>query len=477
MVRSLPERLRNGDAHYVFRQPSDLVYLTGFLEPEAALVLRPGAETDRVVMFVRPSDPEAEVWDGRRAGLDGAKQTYGADAAYPSAELPARLWELIANADELHYSLGLDDDMDRLVGAALVRLRKLEKRGKRPPRVVVDPRVGLHELRLHKRPEEIAALETAAQISCDAHRLAMARGRPGVHEHELEALINHTFRSRGGHGPGYNTIVGAGANATILHYIDNHSQIRDGDLVLIDAGCEYQHYTADITRTWPASGRFTAPQRRVYEAVLATQKSAIAMVRPGITLDDIHDHCVRGLTAAMLELGLLTGTVDERVSDQSFRRYYMHGTSHWLGLDVHDVGAYTQRRQGPPAGARHGDHGRARDVHRARRRCPGRAARHRRADRGRRGRHRRRPRRPDPRVPQGDRGAGARVLRPVRWGELPRKSPKRNRGWARLSNCSLHVLRDPYRLDPSRAACKRQAGLSRTPWPTEADARGSRDRQ
>lgn len=346
VVRSLPERLRNGDAHYAFRQHSDLIYLTGFLEPEATLVLRPGAETERVVMFVRPGDPEAELWDGRRAGIEGAKQRYGADAAYPAAELPARLWELIANRDELHYSLGLDDDMDRLIGAALVKLRKLEKRGKRPPRVVVDPRVGLHELRLHKRPEELAALATAAQISCDAHVLAMGAGRPGVHEHELEALVNHTFRSRGGNGPGYNTIVGAGDNATILHYIDNRSAIGDGDLVLIDAGCEYQHYTADITRTWPASGRFTAPQRRVYDAVLATQKSAIAMARPGITLDDIHNHCVQRLTEAMIELGLLTGKVEDRIADQGYRKYFMHGTSHWLGLDVHDAGAYT--RDGKP---------------------------------------------------------------------------------------------------------------------------------
>ena len=346
VVRSLPERLRNGDAYHPFRQSSDVVSLTGFHEPETTLVLRPGAETDRVVMFVRPRDPEMETWDGRRAGLDGAKQTYGADAAYASAELPGKLAELIANADELHYSLGLDLEMDRLIGQALVRLRKLERKGQRPPRAVVDPRGGLHELRLHKRPEELAALTTAAQISCDAHLLAMQRGRPGVHEHELEALINHTFRSRGGSGPGYNTIVGAGDNATILHYIENASQVRDGDLVLIDAGCEYQHYTADITRTWPASGRFTAPQRRVYEAVLDTQKSAIAMARPGVTLDEIHDRCIRRLTAAMIELGLLAGTVDERVADQSFRKFYMHGTSHWLGLDVHDVGAYT--RDGKP---------------------------------------------------------------------------------------------------------------------------------
>lgn len=348
VVRSLPERLRNGDSHHAFRQHSDLIYLTGFLEPEATLVLRPGAEKERVVMFVRPSDPEAEVWDGRRAGIEGAKQRYGADAAYPAAELPARLWELLANSEELHYSLGLDDDMDRLIGAALVRLRKLEKKGKRPPRAVVDPRVGLHELRLHKRPEELAVLATAAQISSDAHVRAMSMGRPGVWEHEIEAAVNHTFRSRGGNGPGYGTIVGAGDNATILHYIANASQVGGGDLVLVDAGCEYQHYTADITRTWPASGRFTAPQRRVYDAVLAVQKSAIAMVRPGATIDEIHDHCVRRLTETMIELGLLTGTAEDRISDQSFRKYYMHGTSHWLGLDVHDAGAYTRDGKARP---------------------------------------------------------------------------------------------------------------------------------
>jgi Xaa-Pro aminopeptidase len=346
VVRSLPERLRNGDAYHRFRQHSDLVYLTGFLEPDTTLVLRPGAGTERVVMFVRPRDPEMETWDGRRAGLEGAKEVFGADAAYAHTELPARLWELIANNEELHYSLGLDPEMDQLIGAALVKLRKLEKRGKRPPRAVVDPRAALHELRLHKRPEELAALRKAAAISCDAHVLAMGMGRPGVFEHEVEALINYTFRARGGAGPGYGTIVGAGENATILHYTANRCAIAGGDLVLVDAGCEYDHYTADITRTWPASGRFTPAQRRVYDAVLATQKSAVAMVRPGITIDDIHNHCVQQLTEAMLSLGLLTGTAAERVADQGFRKYFMHGTSHWLGLDVHDVGAYT--REGKP---------------------------------------------------------------------------------------------------------------------------------
>jgi Xaa-Pro aminopeptidase len=348
VVRSLPERLRNGDAYHPFRQLSDLVYLTGFVEPDTTLILRPGAETERVIMFVRPRDPELETWDGRRAGIDGAKTTYGADAAYPAAELHAKFSELIANCEELHYSLGLDDEMDQLVASTIAKLRKTEKRGKRPPRAVIDPRVALHELRLHKRPEELAAMRRAAEISTEAHLAAMQTGRPGAYEHELEAVINYTFRRRGGAGPGYTTIVGAGANATILHYIENNCRIGDGELVLVDAGCEFDFYTADITRTWPASGAFTPVQRRVYQIVLDAQIEAIAMVKPGVTLDEIHNHCVRRLTEGMIALGLLGGTADDRIADNSYRKFYMHGTSHWLGLDVHDVGAYTHDGKARP---------------------------------------------------------------------------------------------------------------------------------
>jgi Xaa-Pro aminopeptidase len=348
VVRSLPERLRNGDAFHPFRQHSDLVYLTGFVEPDTTLILRPGAPSERVIMFVRPRDPEMETWEGRRAGIDGAKATYGADAAYPAAELDAKFIELIANHEELHYSLGLDDEMDLLVASTIAKLRRLEKRGKRPPRAVVDPRVHLHELRLKKRPEELAAMKKAADISCDAHVLAMKAGKPGTTEHELEALINYTFRRHGGAGPGYSTIVGAGDNAPILHYIENRSPIHAGDLVLVDAGCEYEHYTADITRTFPASGTFTEIQRRVYQIVLDAQLEAIAMIKPGITLDDLHNHCVKRLTEGMIALGLLAGTAEERIADNTYRKFYMHGTSHWLGLDVHDVGAYTQGGKARP---------------------------------------------------------------------------------------------------------------------------------
>ena len=342
IVRSLPERLRNGDAFHPFRQASDVVYLTGFVEPETTLVIRPGAKTDRVVMFVRPRDPELETWDGRRAGLEGAKERYGADAAYPSHELEAKLPELVANVDEWHVGLGIDDALDALVARTLAKLRRTEKKGKRPPRAIVDPRVALHELRLKKRPEELAALREAAKISSDAHIEAMKLGRPGASEHELEAVINYTFRKRGGGGPGYSTIVGAGVNATILHYIENKCRIADGDLVLVDAGCEFDHYTADITRTWPANGKFSPAQRDVYDLVLRTQVAAIAMAKPGATLEQIHEYCVRSLTEGMVALKLLTGSVDDLISDQSYRKFYMHGTSHWLGLDVHDAGAYTR---------------------------------------------------------------------------------------------------------------------------------------
>jgi Xaa-Pro aminopeptidase len=348
VIRSLPERLRNGDAFHPFRQLSDLLYLTGFVEPDATLVLRPGAEKERVVMFVRPRDPEMETWDGRRAGIEGAQAKYGADIAYPSSELAGKLAELVANCEELHYSLGLDDEMDLLVTHTIAKLRKTEKRGKRPPRAVVDPRLALHELRLHKRPEELTAMRKAAAISTDAHIAAMKAGRPGSFEHELEALINYTFRKQGATGPGYTSIVGAGENATILHYIENNCAIADGDLVLVDAGAEYNGYTADITRTFPANGKFTEVQRRVYQIVLDCQVEAVEMVKPGVTLDQIHELCVRRLTEGMIALGLLGGTADERIKDQSYRKFYMHGTSHWLGMDVHDVGAYTQGGKARP---------------------------------------------------------------------------------------------------------------------------------
>jgi len=341
VFHSPPEARRNGDQHFPFRQSSDLYYLTGFAEPESTLVLCPGADSDRVVLFVRPRDREREVWNGRRAGVEGAVGDFGADAAYPSAELERRLPDLVANSEDLCYALGYDAGFDATIAQLIADLRLRERRGQRPPRRVVDPRALLHEMRLRKSPEEVAVLRRAAAITAEAHAAAMAAAGPGVTEYELEALIEFTFRRRGGSGPGYGTIVGSGENATILHYVDNERTLADGDLVLIDAGCEYDFYTADVTRTFPASGRFTAPQRRCYQIVLAAQEEAIRAARPGATLEDLHQICVERLTQGMIDLRLLDAPASARIEDETYKAYYMHRTSHWLGLDVHDVGAYS----------------------------------------------------------------------------------------------------------------------------------------
>ena len=341
VFHSPPMAWRNGDQHFPFRQSSDIYYLTGFAEPETTLVLRPGPDHEQFILFVRPRDREREVWDGRRAGVEGAVSDHGADAAYPVAELARRLPDLVGGRDELSYAFGYDTAFDAVVARLIADLRLRERRGQPPPRRLIDPRSHLHEMRLRKSPEEVAVLRRAAAITAEAHVAAMAAAAPGVTEYELEALIGYTFRRRGGSGPGYGTIVGSGQNATILHYVDNDRAIAAGDLVLIDAGCEYDLYTADVTRTFPASGRFTPAQRRCYEVVLSAQEEAIRTSRPGVTLEDLHAVCVERLTKGMVALGLLDAPAAARIEDESYKRYYMHRTSHWLGLDVHDAGAYS----------------------------------------------------------------------------------------------------------------------------------------
>ncbi len=340
LVLHSPPETRRGSVTTRYRQSSDIYYLTGFAEQDTTVVIRPGADKDRFVLFVRPRDKEREVWDGRRAGVEGAVATFGADAAFPAAELERRLPELIANLEDLHHGLGFDPRFDRVVSGAIVHLRASERRGLRPPLRLIDPRVALHELRLRKSPEEIACLRRAAAITAEAHVAAMAAARPGVAEFELEALIEYTFRRRGGAGPGYATIVGSGDNATVLHYVDNARALGEGELVVIDAGCEVDFYTADVTRTFPTGGTFSPAQRQAYQLVLATQEEAIRMTRPGVSLDDIHTRCVERLTEGMIALGLLSGTAAERIEDGGYKAWYMHRTSHWLGMDVHDVGAY-----------------------------------------------------------------------------------------------------------------------------------------
>jgi Xaa-Pro aminopeptidase len=342
VLASPPERLRNGDTDYKFRQDSDILYLTGFVEPGTTVVLRPGHAEAPFVLFVRPRDPAAETWTGRRAGIEGAARDFGADAAFPAGELDAKLPEILAGAEELHFPFGREPTLDATVSRALARLRAGERRGRRAPTRLVDARLSVHELRLVKSPDEVDVQRRAAAITAEAHTAAMRAARPGVNEGEIEALIDYTFRRRGGTGPGYPTIVGGGVNATILHYVENNAPLAAGQLLLVDAGCEVDGYTADVTRTFPAGGRFTEPQRRLYEAVLQTQLAAIEAVRPGATIDAIHDQVVASLTGHLVALGILKGEVPALVESGAYKPFYMHRTSHWLGIDVHDVGFYSQ---------------------------------------------------------------------------------------------------------------------------------------
>ncbi|HEY7373027.1 MAG TPA: aminopeptidase P N-terminal domain-containing protein [Polyangia bacterium] len=342
LLASPPEQLRNGDTHFKFRQDSDILYLTGFEEPGAVVVLRPGHEKTRFAMLVRPRDPAEETWTGRRAGVEGAVRDFGADAAFPAAELDARLAELVAGAQEIHYPFGREPALDAAVARLLGRLRVAERRGARAPVRLCDARVTLHEMRLIKSPQEVAIQRRAAEITAEAHIAAMLAAKGSGSEHEIEALIDYTFRKNGGTGPGYPTIVGSGDNATILHYVENRAPLVRGQLLLVDAGCEIDGYTADVTRTSPIGARFSPAQRRLYEAVLETQIAAIEAVKPGATLDGIHNQVVEQLTRHMVALGLLAGEVPALIEAGAHKKFYMHRTSHWLGMDVHDVGFYSE---------------------------------------------------------------------------------------------------------------------------------------
>ena len=337
LLPAAEEKIRNNDAEYIFRQDSDFAYATGFDEPTGcALLFADG----RYVLFVRPKDPEREIWTGRRAGVEGAKEIYGATEAYPSAEVDARLPGLLDGAGTLWFRLGHDAAWDARVGRALCDLRARVRSGAMAPPRLVDPAVVLHEMRLFKGLEEVVALSKAAEITAEGHLGAMRDGQPGRREFQVQAEIEYAFRRRGGSGPGYGTIVAGGANGTILHYRAGDAVLKEGELCLVDAGGEYAFYTADVTRTFPVSGTFTKAQREAYEVVLAAQLDGIAAAKPGATVDGIHDLVVRRLAEGMVKLGLLQGDPGERAADKSYRKYYMHRTSHWLGMDVHDVGAY-----------------------------------------------------------------------------------------------------------------------------------------
>lgn len=354
LIFAAPHVYRNGDAEYGYRQASDLLYLTGWPDPEAALLLRKGAEKP-YMLFVQSRDPERETWTGRRHGPEGAVTLFGADEAHPWDELAGQLPALLTGTHTLHYAFAEDAERDRLVAGSVQRARRLARRNHLPvPDAFIDPSRLLHELRLKKTDEELAVMQRAADITAEGHRNAMARTAPGVFEYELESELLHTFRRRGGTGPGYSCIVGGGVNATILHYITNDCALQDGDLVCVDAGCEVSGYTADVTRTWPVNGTFTDAQRELYQLVLDAELAAIALCKPGSTFMEVHEATQRHLTQGLVRLGFLEGDADDKdcidtlVADEKYKRWYMHGTSHWLGLDVHDVGSYNRAGQSRP---------------------------------------------------------------------------------------------------------------------------------
>jgi Xaa-Pro aminopeptidase len=341
---------RDTDAR--FRQHSDFYYLTGFPEPDALALLTPHDEERRFTLFVRPRDPEREVWDGRRAGVEGAVAEYGADAAYPLAELDEHLRKLLEPADRIVYALGGDPALDRRIVELMAGFRRSRQRTGRGPIAVEDPDRILEDMRLVKGELEIQCLRRAAALAAEGHRAAMAAARPGMGEWELEVVMESAWRRQGASGPAFPSIVASGPSATTLHYVENDRRAREGELVLIDAGAEWRMYCADITRTFPVDGRFSAAQRAVYEVVLAAEHAAIDAVRPGAPFSAIHQAALGVLVPGMVELGLLDGNPETLIEEESYKRFYMHQTSHWLGLDVHDVGLYA--RDGEPTVLRPG---------------------------------------------------------------------------------------------------------------------------
>ena len=342
VLPTAPERTRNADAHYDYRWDSGFYYLTGFREPEAVLVMVLGDEP-RSILFCREKNLEREIWDGFRHGPELAREHFGFDEAYPIAELDQRMPELLANRDALHTPVGSDPAWDLRVAGWLNVVRGRVRSGVTAPDQIRDVRAAVNDMRLFKDEHEVAVMRRAAQISSAAHARAMRFAAPGMREYQVEAELMHDFLRNGARAAAYGSIVASGANACVLHYRENSAELRKGELLLIDAGCELDSYASDITRTFPIAGRFSAAQRDVYELVLASQESAIKAVKPGADFIDYHDAATRVLVQGLIDFKLCKGSVDQVLEDNSYKQFYMHRTGHWLGLDVHDAGDYMQK--------------------------------------------------------------------------------------------------------------------------------------
>jgi len=334
------EQTRSYDTEFKFHQDPDFYYLTGFPEPDAIAVIAPSNKKAPFTLFVRPRDPLMETWYGRREGTEGAKKNYGADKALPIEKFEAELPKLLNGHEKLFYRFGVDQKLDQTILQYLSGQRFRRLKSAYPPHTIVDPTLILGEMRLHKTPEEVELMQRSADIAAEAHVLAMRSAKPGMNESQIEAIIEHHFRMSGASGAAYNSIVGGGANATILHYVENNAPLKDGDLLLIDAGCEYKGYASDITRTFPVNGRFTKPQREVYDVVLEVQLECIEATKKGTTIKQRQELSIELLTEGMKKLGLLKGKTKELIKKKEFMKYYMHGVGHYLGLDVHDAGRY-----------------------------------------------------------------------------------------------------------------------------------------
>ncbi|OFZ67628.1 MAG: Xaa-Pro aminopeptidase [Betaproteobacteria bacterium RBG_16_56_24] len=339
IVPTAPEVARSGDSHYSYRHDSNFYYLSGFTEPEAALVLIAG-DSSKTMLFCREKNPEREIWNGHRYGLDAAREQFGFDETYPIAQLDEKLTGLMGNQPALFYPVGQDAAWDERILKLRSAVQAKARSGIRAPNEIRDIRALLNEMRLIKDVYELDIMRRAAAISTSAHRRAMQFTRPGQFEYQVEAELLHEFCCHGARHPAYTSIVAGGANACVLHYIENDAKLRDGDLLLIDAGCEVNGYASDITRTFPINGKFSAAQKDVYEIVLAAQAAAIGAAQPGMHWNEPHDAALRVLAQGFIDLKLCSGSVDEVLEKESYKKFYMHRTSHWLGLDVHDVGDY-----------------------------------------------------------------------------------------------------------------------------------------
>ena len=343
LVPTAPEVARNRDSLYPFRHDSYFYYLSGFPEPEAVIALVAGPDGDRHLLFCRERNEEREIWDGFRYGPEAAREIFGFDEAHPISALREKLPEIASDRPALFTPLGLFDAWDRRVTELLNEVRGRVRTGVAAPEEVVDVRATLDTMRLVKDAHELALMRRAGSISSAAHRRAMERTRPGMFEYEIEAELAHEFLRQGAQAVAYNSIVASGPNACILHYRDNNRQTNDGDLLLIDAGCEYQGYASDITRTYPVNGKFSGPQKAIYELVLAAQLACLAAVKPGAAFHDYHHVAERVLAQGFIDLGLLGGTLDAVLESGSYKQFYMHRAGHWLGMDVHDAGLYHVR--------------------------------------------------------------------------------------------------------------------------------------